>query len=280
MGPAAAAIGAANVSALVKLILKRSVSAGADIQATLQFYNLSAALILALVFGLPDFGTLNAEAAGLLALSGCLWVSGSSYDTKAYEHLEASASEVLGSLSLIFVTLAGIFLYGETIAEEGYVGICIILACIVLGGDISGIRLNLGLVHKLVGIVFQSAALIVDRHLATLIPANEVAFYAFAMCGLLHLTIARTSASQIPDTIQKCGPELLMLPILGAARYYLLIYALANGSLALSYALLQTTMIFIFIIEAAFLGLQQDLLKRGVHCACCATGAAVLLLSG
>lgn len=274
------AIAAANVSAAVKVIFRKSMCSGGHARALLQYFHIVGAVALIAFFGLPEYAAMESHVLGLLFLSSLCWTFGTLYRTKAYRDLEASETNIIGTLSLVLITAVSILFFDESLSVIGIVGIVVILLSIAAGTDVRSFRLRSGVRELLISVMLISLALIIDRVLTRHIDISEIAVSTFLLPSVYFLLMDLRAARSLPRIICSGEQTFVLAPLLGALRTYLVLYALANGSLAVTYALLNTCVVFVFVYETMFLQLREGRMRRGAYCLCCALGAVMVTAYG
>ncbi|MCB0343803.1 MAG: EamA family transporter [Bdellovibrionales bacterium] len=274
------AVAAANVSAAVKVIFRKSMCSGGQARALLQYYHIAGALMLVSVFGFPAYSSMPTDVFWLLVASSLCWTFGTLYRTKAYRDLEASETNIIGTLSLVLITAVAIVFFDESLSVLGIVGMVVILLSIAAGTDIRQFRFRKSVRDLLVSVLLISSALVIDRILTRELPIAEIAVSTFLLPSVYFLLMDLKAARKLPQIISSGESSFFWAPLLGAVRTCFVLFALAHGSLAVTYALLNTCVIFVFAYETVFLQLREGRMRRGAYCLCCALGAVMVTAYG
>lgn len=280
MSAVVSALAAANASAMIKVLFRKSVCDGVQARALLQYYHIIGAAVLIAVFGFPDYAAMSASTLGLMLLSGFCWAFGALYRTKAYRDLEASETNIVGTLSLVLVTAVAILFFGESLSVAGLAGLVIILLSIAAGTEAGKMRFSPAMRDLLLSVLLITGALIIDRMLTDRVAVSEIAVSTLLIPALVFFASDPAGALRLGVPPKELNFAFLAAPLLGAFRTYCLLYALAHGSLAVTYALLNTCVVFVFVYETCFLRLSEGRLRRGAYCVCCALGAVMVTAYG
>ena len=232
----------------------------------------------ALFFPLPALFERNLIDLSLLVVNGLIWTTIGVMEQRVYRSVEASVIALLDSLLLLLLTAAGLVLFGEALPVSKLLGVvCIALAVAISAkgrrsGDLQVITV------KLIAICLVGVALSIDKYLATRIPIGEIVLLGYALPGLFLAAYARPPLSGILSSARKLGRYSIILSVCSVGGFACTIQAFASGSLAMTSALIQTSIVFTFLIELAVADVRQQRLRPAICAMLCTVGAVIVAL--
>lgn len=244
--------------------------------AVLIFLHVAAVLLLLPLLSISVLTKVSTTGAVFLLLSGILWVVGDLYCVKAYKHLDAAVCSIYGKLRIIFITIAGIVIFSESISLITFIGIGLILAAITYQLDLKSLTLDRGIILILVSVIFHTGAFIVDKHLTSLVAEGTIVFYGFLLPALVYTTYGHRHIKNILPTVKASKYSLLISPVFCVTAYYCLIAALARGDLSITYIIQETSIIFIFVFEVLLLKSYDNFFRKAASCCICTLGAILV----
>lgn len=242
----------------------------------LLYYHLVA---VALLIPFVDFAVItqiSQEEFYLLSLSGLMWLIGDLLQTKACKYLDASACSVYGSLTLITVAIAGVFVFSESLENTTILGMALIIFATYWQYRSKKQGFSVGVVLELVSVIFKTGGLIIDKHLTTVVAEEVVIFYGFLLPISIFIVLGYRKIPNMVSSIKKSRYLFLIAPVLGLISYSCLIKAMARGDLAVTYTIQHTSIIFIFLLEAIFLEVRENFRNRAFAATTCAVGAVMV----
>ena len=263
-------------SAIIKVTLRFCMTKNISQWATLIFYNGLSTVLLFAFLDLPQFSSIEVWPAILLFLNGALWVVAEILDIKSYRHLDASVGELFGSFTFILLTLAGVVLFNETLSLVAILGIGLIIASVVYIGvptrkvSVDGIR------YKVLSTFFIAAAVIMNKYLCGFVDTRIVVLTGFLIPAVAYVAIGYRDIPQIVPALVQTRMRLMIVPILSAISYYYSTEAFAKGSMSLTTVIIQTCMVFVFVLEVIVLHARQDMLRRALACTGCVAGVVAV----
>lgn len=270
------AIIAVLAGSIVKILNKSLVSNSVSPYAIYFFYTASSTLIT-LIFtpkGLPYHFSLSTWA--LLFGAGAVWTIAGVFNLKAYEYISASDGEVFSKLSLVLITLGGVFLYDETLSSGALFGFALIVSTIFLNVTKVQFTWSKGIFYALIATTATGVAVICDKYLSTKVPASQLTLISYALPAVFlffrDTGVVKTSIK----ALQLNGWKMLFIPFLGTLRYYCIISAFAIGELTKISIILETAIVLVFVGEFLLLREKQSLATRSTCCALCLTGALLV----
>ena len=272
------ALVAVFASAVVKLIFRFSIKSGAGERATLVFYNLLAGFALILVLSPLPFSQVDSSAWWFFIGNGILWVVAGLLELKSYRYLSATDADIYGSLRLVFLTAAGLILFGESLSPIAFIGILLMFLTIFFNVPVGAVRLNRGVLYKLISVLLITFALIVDKYLCSWVPSQVVAVMAFIVPAMIYLLISLPKLSELSLELRSFGFMMILAPLLGAVRYYCFIQAITIGDLVTTTVILQTCVVVVFLMELLFLKERQGMVRRGFCSLGCVFSAMLVCL--
>jgi len=183
------AVLAVILNAFKKVIYRGSIGSGSSIWGTAIYYNFIGGLILLSLISWDQLGSLQAEHWSLLILNTVVWVIAYLLDLHSYRFISATEGELYGSIQLVIMAAVGISLFGESLTPLELFGAGLILAAIFINYCSAPLSLNRGAAYKLASSVLVVAAILIDRHLTTVIDANLVIAFAFLGPGLVYASM-------------------------------------------------------------------------------------------
>lgn len=261
---------------LESIVWKYSIDKGSCPIATLVLYHILAVFLLLPFTGIPIPHDINISVWVLLFLSCAVWVIGDYFSVKAYEYLDASVCSIYGMMTLVLVTTAGIFIFGESLSVISVVGIIMIIIAVVFQLNFKNLIWNQGSVYKLTAIFFHTLALIIDAYLVSQVSEKVIVFYGFLLPAIIYILFGFKKLSNLPFIFKETQGVFLLAPVLGVAYYYFFILAISQGSLAITYAIQETSVIFILLFEVALFKVSCDFYRKAVSCGVCALGAILV----
>lgn len=273
------ALAAVVASALIKVINRTCMHAGSNHWGTLIYYNLLGAGIMALVLPMPDFSAIDRHLGLVLLGNAVLWVAAGLYDLKSYKYLSATDSDVFGSVRLIILTAAGVVLFGEHLSAASIAGIGLILAAMLANSKVASLTWNRGIAYKFISCLLMAAALVIDKYLATEVSPGAIAILGFLLPGSLYVMLRIRSLHEVGSALRVGGAGMAATPLLGGVRYYCILQALALGDLITTTIILQSCVVLVYLFELSTLRKQACAWQRGICCACCAAGAAIVCIN-
>ena len=272
------AIIAVLASACVKIIYRFSMKSGAGVWSTLVYYNLAGGAVLLLFLPAPDLQQIDSTIFLLLLLNGVIWVAAGLLDLYAFKYLSATDSDIFGSVRIVLLALAGVLLFGEGISTLAFIGIITVLGSMFFSKPTDGIQFGRGAFYRIAATSLVAVALIIDKHLATMINVETIAILGFLIPGALFSLIRCQHLKQMTLEIRNSTWAPLLAPLLGALRYYCIVQAFAVGELLTTTMILQSCVFFVFVLELLFLRNWSGIGRRGACSACCAIGATMACL--
>jgi drug/metabolite transporter (DMT)-like permease len=265
--------------ALDGIVFRYTMQKGVSALAALTLFHVIAVILLCSFESIPSLSGLGGYEYLFLALSCALWLVGDYYAAEAYEYLDAAICELYASLSLIFVTIAGVFLFRESISPIGMLGIGLMIGSAAYQLNFDALWLNRGTSFALIGMLFISGALVVDKYLTTLINEKILIFYGFLTPMILYFFLCRKRGLKLLPILKKTRYIFLLSPVLGVISYYCLIMAFSSGQLSITYTIQETGLIFVFLFEAVLLKSREHFVQRALTCLTCASGAVMVCLT-
>ena len=216
---------------------------------------------------------------GLILISCFIWNLADYYSEKAHQHLSATACSILGSLTLVVVTAAGVMLFDETLGWVGICGVAIILLGIFVQSTNVEFRWSgIGVKLKLLAVVTASAAVVLDKYLTEELAPEVILFYGFFACHVLYLCMFYRHLPSVTKLLRTAPCTVACNAACWVLSYHFFLLALAVGSLTVTYTILETTVVAIFILEVLFLQLRDGLLRRGLASGLCCLGAILVCM--
>lgn len=270
------ALAVAVLCALNTIIFKNSMQSKCSEWAILLFFNAAGFIICSFVMPLPSLDQLNSHFYILLAGNGALFVLIGLCEMKAYRHLDASFSQVFGTLNVVLAALAGIVIFNESLSFFEFVGIALIAFATFVTANLKACRFNKGIYYKLASAGLYCIALTIDKYMAMHLTKSTIMFFGYLVPALLFILLDPRATREIMPAIRRSSFTVLLAPVFSVARLYFFLLALSLGDLAVTFAVAQTAIIFVFIFEILILRKTQHLLQKGAACSICLLGAIML----
>ncbi|RMD87561.1 MAG: hypothetical protein D6808_01230 [Candidatus Dadabacteria bacterium] len=261
------------LASLDEIIFKYAVDSKAKPYPILAFYCLVATALMAPFVGLSAFRGINGYTIGCIALSAVLWFIGDLYGTKAYEYLDASVCEVVGSSKLVLIGIAGILIFNDSLDRNAILGMCLIVLGVFYQSLGRKFTINRGIAYMGVYVVFVASALILDKYLSGFASEDSIVFICFLFSTVLYFAVGRVTISEIRSSIKLTKNYIVFAPILGIMSYYSLIKAFQGGGFASVSAVQQVQITFILALEIILLKAVNDLPRKAFSSIVCLIGA-------
>ena len=117
-----------------------------------------------------------------------------------------------------------------------------------------------------------------DTYLARILSAETITFTGYLMPTLLLAALKPHAVLAIPQIIKNASWWGLVAIIFSPLHYFCLIQALAHGELSKTVLLLQSSMVFLLLMERFVLHITAPQLPRIIACALCASGVVLMAL--
>lgn len=267
--------------AFKQVAMRGSLKTGLDVWPVLIFYNLAAAVILCLFGYIPSLEGVNLYTGILTVISCFIWVAICLLELKAHAHLDVAVGAVLSTLNFVLIMVGGVFIFNEHMSFPAFLAAALIVASAARTTDISGcIRKaagqSVGVRYKLTSILLLASNMLLTKYLTTQVDSMTLAVSAFYIPGVIYAAIAPHKINAIPDSIRESKGKVLAIPVFCALNYSAVLKALELGNVSTTYAILQTSVVVVFLFGAALLQERENMLQRGVSCALCAVGAFII----
>lgn len=243
---------------------------------TLIVCTVAAVPLLVVAVPLPDLQVVPTFAYLMLIINALIWVLAGWFDMAACRHLSPTVDSLYSSLTLIFATVGGVFVFGEELSVLTYIGITLIFGAAILHDGFGGFCLSKGVLLKLGAVCCIAAAMIVDKALVQVVSPDLVTYSGFALPALMYLVIGRKEIPRIWPDIKRCQGLILLTPLCSAISYCCLMRAFAMGKLSVASPLLETTVAVVFIMEIFVFKLRDGLWKKALACLSCVVGAGLV----
>ena len=276
MSPILFAFGAAGLKAFNSIVFRHSLRDHDDVWSTaLAFYGLTT-IVLLCFFPLPDVSSLSWTSLLLLLLGGSCWALITYCDFKAYQYLEASACEVIGTITIVLLCLSGCLVFTESFSLSQALGIAVIISTIIYTAGVKAIPMNRGVLYKLGSVLFVTVVYSIDKYLVSEVPKEAMLYFGYCTPALLLFLIHWRSVRHIGTALQRSNFALLVVPISSVIRFQLVLLALSGGGLGITYTVLKTSILFVFVFEILLLRMREGLARKALACLGCLCGAAIL----
>lgn len=271
------ALTAVVCTALREVILRFAMRNGQDEWPILILYHAIAPVLLCVIGGVPSTAGADPTALLLLVVSSASWVLHSVCDLRAHSLLDAAVGSVLSTLNFVLIVLGGVFFFGERLSVVALLGAGLIVASAVRATRFpTSVGFSRGVRFKITSISVIAANMLLTKHLTGQLDSMLIAITAFVIPGVLYLALKPRQVLAIPAAVRQSRGMILLLPIVSALNYFSLVKALELGGVSITYSILQTSVVFVFIFGALLLGERENMMRRGVSCALCAVGAFVI----
>jgi drug/metabolite transporter (DMT)-like permease len=244
--------------------------------AALIIFHILAVVILLPIIEVPCLFDLEPAIICFLLLSSTLWVVGDYCSANSYKHIDAAVVEVYSTLKLVFVSIAGVVLFSESLNIAAILGIGLIIASVIYQLDLKQMEWNRGASLCFIAVAFHTGALIVDKHLTELTSETTITFYGFLFPALIYITCGWRYFGNIRHCLRIGRGIFLISPVLGVLSYWCLLSALGKGDLSGTYVVQQTSVVFIFVFEVLLLGAYKDFFRKAVASVVCTAGAILV----
>ena len=268
----------ALLTSLIRILFRSIVKGEGDPVALTIFYNLGAALIIALCCGIPSLEEVPSSAILLLCIAGSLWAVAGVFDTMSYEHLDASVNGILSSLRFALLTIGAVVFLGETLTLFQVAGILLILFSVYITIDLSNAHFRRGALYRLTSIFFINAGILIDKHLSASIPTSLITLSSFLLPGILISMVKPKHFLRVPNEIKRNGASILIAPFMIAATYGTYVLSFSTGKLVVASTLTQMSAIFTWIFGVILLGERARFWRRLLASFLCSLGAAIVAL--
>lgn len=263
-------------SAIIKIIYRQTMKSGVCAWTALLFSNFTAAIIITFSFQMPYLGDISRETLLILLANGLLWSIPCVLELGAYKYIDASVGEVYSSLRLIVIALGGVFIFHETFSALQLLGAALIFFAIIFNLKCGKLSFNKGTAYITSATLLIAVALMVDKYLTQIVDAKLILLSGYLVPAFVYLAIGFNKINQVPALLSGRGKLFAFVPLLGIARYYLGLSAFSIGDLTTTVIIGQTCVITVFVLEALFLKVYDNLARKCLSCAICSAGCILL----
>lgn len=263
---------------MVLVVLRLVMPRGADAKTLMIFNQLGAFALCLLLFGWPKFGLLDQSTVILLVLSGLSWALGVYLEVLALEHLEASASGVVGAVRYLLAIAVGIFFFQEHFTLLNALGALLVMSAVVFIGDLGKLNFRKGATLQFIAVFPQVIAYGLDKYLIGFLPSELVTTSAYLFCGMSFLVLFPKRVTLIPNEIRNSKYTLLFIPVGLAGCYYLLVTSFSlGGKFTMGMALVESSVIINWILGYLILKERDQALRKLVCCLVCFLGIVLIV---
>ncbi len=245
-------------------------------------YNLGALVCVTLVTATSTQGfDLPADPMTILWLmtSGLLWFFGCVYSFKADQHSEVSVTALISQLKILFMFVAGIWIFGESMSGLKFVGLLLILGGLALRLQVKG-AFNKGTVFKTLAVVITSGATLVDKSLSTKVSPGILAIAGYLLPFIFSIFVGRKFLHSFWDYLLSLQFRPLLIGVLSGVAHYALIRSFVGGPLSAVIPIYYLHIVFTFLLGVLFLNEKKDLARKSVAAALVTLGAVAVKLAG
>jgi drug/metabolite transporter (DMT)-like permease len=273
------AILAAFLNALSKIVFRSCAKCSFDRWTFLIYYNLVAGILLSLLFGIPELTQLTKHgefAIWLVVLSSGSWAFAGYLDLKAMAHLDVVTFAILGSIRHIFLAMASVVIFDETVNRYIITGIALILLSNLITVDFKSPDLKLATLYRLVSLIFINVATLSDKAISEMTSPGFVCVSAFILPALIYFTLSPKKLLKLPTLFEEKPLPVILAPIVIGATYILFVLAFTYGDLVIAASLLQIGVVFTWILGWVFLKERSSPWRKLSAALLCCIGGALL----
>ncbi len=242
-------------------------------------YNIGAILFVTFAGSLEGFQLPNnATQVGWLAVSGLLWFFGCVYSFKADQSAEVSLTALVSQMKLLFMFVAGVWIFNETISFSKFLGVILVLIGLIVRLQVRG-SFNRGTVFKTLAVIITSGATLIDKSLSQSVSAGTLAIGGYLLPLVFTVIMARKHLSSFVDYCQKEKLRPLLIGVLSGIAHFALIKAFTGGPLSVVIPIYYLHIVFVFMIGILFLNERQHLKRKVLAALFVVAGAIIIRLS-
>lgn len=239
-------------------------------------YNLGAMIFVTIAGSLEGFQIPSDSATlGWLSLSGFLWFFGCVYSFKADQSAEVSLTALISQLKLLFMFVAGVWLFNEAISAPKFFGVILILIGLIIRLQIKG-SFNRGTVFKFLAVVITSGATLVDKSLSSVVSAGTLAIAGYLLPLVFSIFMGRAHLPSFSQYLRHERFRPLLIGALSGVAHYSIIKAFTTGPLSAVIPIYYLHIVFVFIIGVLFLNERKDLPRKALAALLVVIGAIII----
>lgn len=214
----------------------------------------------------------------LLVANGLIWTLISAMDTRVYKSIEASVVALLDSIQLLLLTAVGLILFGESLPLLKLLGVLCVAGAVGFStrsrpqGDAKVIAV------KLLSVCLAGAALSIDKFLASRMPIGDLVVLGYAIPGLFLVLYTRPNMRGLAASAFKLGRYTFVLSVCSFGGFACTIHAFATGSLTVTSALIQTSIVVTLLVEFVVGDVRGARLRPALCAGACTVGAIAVVL--
>lgn len=268
-----AAVSVAILDALFRYSMQKKIRVTA-----IAWYNfVVAGLLILLVNPLPSLAGITFPVVGFLLLSSTLWALQSITDIKAFEGLSLSVNAILGAAGVVLINAAGLYLFNESASLLQISGICVIISSMLIGVNFRKVGELKGSCLRAVSVLAGALALVIDKHLMTLVSPQLVLVSGYLLPAALMSALYSSELRSLGSELRAHPIVMHLMPILYAAIGYCLIYSIGLGDLWETISLYQLKIVFSFVIGFSLLKERERLAVRLCAAALTLAGSGLII---
>lgn len=273
------ALACVGFSAVLKILQRILMQQNLSHHAVLIFYNIAGGILLLPFIDFGSIASLSYYSLGLLCLASALWLMCDFLHLSALKHIDATQSEVFGTLRIVLTVVVGVIVFRDALSLPAILGILLIVGAMLGSTDLKSIEFNRGASLVVLATVFGTMALSVDKILLETVDSATVVLFAFFIPGAILVLRRPAEAKLIWAGLKQARIIFAILPVLGVIRYYTMVSAYQLGQLTTVTMILQATVFVVFLLEIFFLQQRKMDLKKGASSFLCAVGAGLVAMA-
>lgn len=228
-------------------------------------------------YPLPRFSEIQLVDASLLILNGVVWAVIGVLDLKVYRAIEPAAVALLDSFQLVLLAFCGVVIFGDALSTAKLLGIACIASTIVLGVGCSNANVSRAVLVKFISILLIGFTMSIDKLLITRMPISNVVIFGYALPGVALMLYSRPAPKKVLSAIFELRQYSVLLPLISIGAFSCTLNALRMGELSETMAIIQTSTLFTFVLDALNGGAQKSR-TRAAACACLCTIGAIAVV--
>ena len=246
-----------------------------DIYPIMLFNDISACLLIGIIFGLPDFSSFSFYTLLFLAMGGLFWGAAAWANLKSSQCLDLNTAAIIGKAKFIVLILCGIIIFNENLSISDFLGILLIIIASLSSCDLTSNVIQKGSILKLLSVFAHTAAIANEKMLASQVEAADISFMGFFFSALLFFTLNPKKAFHIPKEVTKSRGLIIFVPFLKITSSLALITALKAGTLSGVIAICQLDLLIVFVFGIIFLKENNNLPRKAFASVLCVFGGLI-----
>lgn len=214
-------------------------------------------------------------------LVGVLYAGGALASFQAYKTLEASQVSIIAATSPLWTIIGALFFLQESFTSLQFIGsLLVLLAIILVNYTKRGIAFNQGTIYALLFAIFFGIALVNDKYILNVSPADALSYttIAFALPALIMIIIRPFVFKKMKVFLQpKILKNMLIMSFLYSVSAAAFFIALDSGANASQLGAINKSSVIVTIILAALFLKERGHLVKKIIAALLVTIGVILL---